>query len=128
MTGRGSSPNSVKPATRASRGRSEPEAAAGNGLLSRRALLGSGIVYAGAAGAGVVAGSTGAAAEALTEEPWSLEMGAVTPPLQTPSRFEKHVVRSLSNPNNELRNSHARTPHHLLNGTVTPNSLHFTIN
>jgi len=28
-------------------------------------------------------------------------------------------VRTLSNPNNELRNSHARTPHHLLNGTIT---------
>jgi sulfane dehydrogenase subunit SoxC len=34
-------------------------------------------------------------------------------------------VRTLSNPDNEFRNSHARTPHHLLNGTVTPNSLHF---
>src|SRR5262249_23005642 len=33
-----------------------------------------------------------------------------------------------TNPNNEFRNSHARTPHHLLNGTVTPNSLHFSIN
>ena len=38
------------------------------------------------------------------------------------------MVRTLSNPNNELRNSHARTPHHLLNGTVTPNGLHFSIN
>ena len=28
----------------------------------------------------------------------------------------------------EFRNSHARTPHHLLSGTVTPNSLHFSIN
>jgi sulfane dehydrogenase subunit SoxC len=38
------------------------------------------------------------------------------------------VVRTRTNPNNEFRNSHARTPHHLLNGTVTPNSLHFSIN
>ena len=38
------------------------------------------------------------------------------------------MVRTLSNPNNEFRNSHARTPHQLLNGTVTPNSLHFSIN
>ena len=52
----------------------------------------------------------------------------MTPALQTPSRFEKHVVRTLSNPQNEMRTSHARTPHHPLNGTVTPNSLHFTIN
>ncbi len=44
-----------------------------------------------------------------------------------PSRFEKDVVRTRSNPNNEFRNSHARTPHHLLQGTVTPNGLFFTI-
>ena len=48
--------------------------------------------------------------------------------LQTPSQFEKDVVRTLSNPKGEFRNSHARTPHHLLNGTITPNSLHFSIN
>jgi len=58
----------------------------------------------------------------------SLETGDAMPLLQTPSRFEKHVTRTLSNPHNEFRNSHARTPHHLLNGTVTPNSLHFAIN
>jgi sulfane dehydrogenase subunit SoxC len=98
---------------------------AGNGLLDRRALLGRGIMFAGAMTAGTSV--TGAAAEPLTNDPWSLEMGDATPPLQVPSRFEKNVVRTLSNPKNELRNSHARTPHHLLNGTVTPNSLHFTI-
>jgi sulfane dehydrogenase subunit SoxC len=37
-------------------------------------------------------------------------------------------VRTLSNPQNEMRTSHARTPHQALNGTVTPNSLHFSIN
>jgi sulfane dehydrogenase subunit SoxC len=99
---------------------------AGNGLIDRRALLGRGIVFAGAMGTGVGA-SLGAAAEPLQNDPWTLEMGEVMPPLQVPSRFEKHVVRTLSNPKNEFRNSHARTPHHLLNGTVTPNSLHFSI-
>ena len=99
---------------------------AGNGLINRRALLGQGIAIAGAMGAaGTV---TGAAAEPLKDEKWSLEFGDVTPALQTPSQFEKNVVRSLSNPNGEFRNSHARTPHHLLNGTITPNSLHFSIN
>ena len=44
-----------------------------------------------------------------------------------PSRFEKNVVRTLSNPNGEPRTQHARTPHHLLNGTITPNGLHFVI-
>jgi sulfane dehydrogenase subunit SoxC len=98
---------------------------AGNGLINRRALLGQGIAIA---GVGTVATVTGAAAEALKDSPWSLEMGGPTPPAQMASPFEKDVVRTLSNPNNEFRNSHARTPHHLLNGTVTPNSMHFSIN
>src|SRR5262252_1834162 len=101
------------------------EAVAGNGLINRRALLGQGIAVAGAMG---VAGTTGAAAEPLKDEAWSLEFGQVTPALQTPSRFEKDVTRPLSNPKGEFRNSHARTPHHLLNGTITPNALHFSIN
>jgi sulfane dehydrogenase subunit SoxC len=110
-----------------SRGRAPSlEPVAGNGLINRRALLGQGIAIAGAVGTGV--GVTGAAAEPLKDEKWTLQFGAVTPALQTPSPFEKNVTRSLSNPNGEFRNSHARTPHHLLNGTVTPNSMHFSIN
>src|ERR1700687_4092494 len=102
------------------------EPVAGNGLINRRALLGHGIVIAGAmSAAGTI---TGAAAEPLKDPQWSLEVGSITPPIQTASRFEKDVVRSLSNPNGEFRNSHARTPHQLLSGTVTPNSLHFSIN
>ena len=99
---------------------------AGNGLINRRALLGGSIAIAGAAG--TVGTVTGAAAEPLSDAPWSLAFGETTPPLQTPSPFEKDVVRSLSNPKGEFRNSHARTPHQLINGTVTPNSLHFSIN
>src|SRR5205814_2228634 len=102
------------------------EFVAGNGLLDRRALLGRGIAFAGAVTTG--AALTSASAEPLKDEKWSLEFGGITPPLQTPSPYEKDVVRSLSNPNGEFRNSHARTPHHLLNGTITPNSMHFSIN
>src|SRR5262249_5859090 len=104
----------------------EPVVVAGNGLLDRRTFLRGGAAFAAA-----ITGYTltrPAAADPLKDDPWSLEMGAVTPSLQTPSRFEQHVVRTLSNPKNELRNSHARTPHQLLNGTITPNSLHFSIN
>ena len=36
-------------------------------------------------------------------------------------------MRTLSNPKLEPRGSAARTPHHLLNGTITPNGLHFVI-
>src|SRR5262249_39315566 len=104
-----------------------PESVAGNGLLDRRALLGRGLVLAGAMGTGVGTSVTGAAAEPLKHDPWSVEMGSPVPAYQVPSRFEKNVVRTLSNPEHEFRNSHARTPHHLLQGTVTPNGLFFTI-
>jgi sulfane dehydrogenase subunit SoxC len=104
------------------------EPAAGNGLINRRALLGRGMLIAGAMGTGLSGSSAAAGAEPLAEEPWSLEFGDRTPPYQVPSKFEAKVVRTLSNPKHELRNSHSRTPHHLLEGTTTPNGLHFTIN
>jgi sulfane dehydrogenase subunit SoxC len=77
---------------------------------------------------GTGAALNGAAAEPLKDEKWSLEFGQVTPAVQTASPYEKDVTRSLSNPNGEFRNSHARTPHQLLGGTVTPSGLHFSIN
>ena len=97
---------------------------AGNGLLDRRALLGRGIMVAGAMGVGTL---NAAAAEPLAEAPWSLTPGEVTPAYGHPSRFEKSVVRTVDNPKNEPSGSRARTPHHRLRGTITPNGLHFTI-
>src|SRR6266852_1995345 len=101
------------------------EAVAGNGLLDRRAFL-----SGGAAVAGPVKGYTfvrSAAAAPLADESWSLGPGGLSRPYQQRSRFEEKIVRTLSNPNGEPRTSHARTPHHLINGTITPNGLHFTI-
>ena len=83
------------------------EAVAGNGLIDRRALLGRGMVFAGAMGAGIGPSSAAAGAEPLADDPWSLEIGDPTPPYQMPSKFEAKVVRTLSNPNHEPRNSHA---------------------
>ena len=100
---------------------------AGNGLLDRRALLGQGIALAGAVTAGVGSSLTSAAAEPLTNGPWSLAPGVPVPPYGQPSKYEANVVRTISNPRLEPRGSAARTPHHLLNGTITPNGLHFVI-
>jgi sulfane dehydrogenase subunit SoxC len=111
---------------RKSRADSSIEQVASNGLLHRRALLGRGLAFAGVAG--VASGlPTGAAAEPLTESPWSLEPGDPVPPYQQPSKFAKNVVRSLANPNFEPRTSQSRTPHHLLDGMITPNGVFFTI-
>jgi sulfane dehydrogenase subunit SoxC len=100
------------------------EPAAGNGLLDRRAFLRGG----GAAMAAAMSGyALTAKSEPLKHDPWSLQAGSAVPAYEKRSRFEDKVARTLSNPNNEPRNSHARTPHQQLNGTVTPNGLHFVI-
>lgn len=111
------------------RGRTAPsvEPVAGNGLLNRRALLGKGAALAGAGLGAASGGISGAAAEPLKDEKWSLEFGSTVPAVQERSPFEKNVVRTLSNPNGENRNSHARTQHQMLGGTLTPNSQFFTI-
>src|SRR5215510_9181322 len=101
------------------------EVAAGNGLLHRRAFLTSGAALA-AAMTGYTL-SEDAAAQQLTDAPWSTKAGIPIPAYATPSSFEKHVVRTLTNPRGEPRTQHARTPHHLVNGTFTPNGLHFVI-
>src|SRR5262249_18515595 len=103
------------------------EPVAGNGLLDRRALLGRGIALAGAVGTGVGSSLTGAAGEPLTNGPGGLAPGASVPPYGKPTKYEQKGVRPLSNPKLEPRGSAARTPHHLLNGTITPNGLHFVI-
>jgi sulfane dehydrogenase subunit SoxC len=113
--------------TMAIKQRSPDEIVAGNGLIDRRALLGRGIVYAGAAGAAVGAGLTGAAAEPLAVDPWSKQPGEPIPAYGVPAKYENRVVRTLTNPKFEPRTSQARTPHHLLNGTITPNGLHFVV-
>jgi sulfane dehydrogenase subunit SoxC len=99
------------------------EPVAGNGLLHRRAFI--------RGGAALAAAMTGyiqsASAQQLTEDPWSLKAGVTVPDYGVRSPFEKKVVRTLSNPRGEARTQHARTPHHLLNGTFTPNALHFVI-
>ena len=86
------------------------DAVAGNGLINRRALLGQGVALAGAAG---ISGTTGAAAEPLKDEAWSLAFGEVTPALQTPSRFEKEVTRALEQSEGrvpQLACAHAASP------------------
>src|SRR5205807_8028063 len=108
----------MTPSDRAERELKNLEAVAGNGLLHRRAFL-----RGGAALAGAMTGYTlvpSASAQQLTDDPWSLAPGVTVPDYGTRSRFEKNVVRTLSNPTGEPRNQHARTPHHLINGTFTP--------
>jgi sulfane dehydrogenase subunit SoxC len=111
--------------TRKKQGSDALDHVAGNGLMSRRLLLGRGAALAGAAGAMTIANSAGA--EPLKDDEWSRSQGTTTKDVDPRSRFEDKVKRTLSNPDGQPRTQHARTPHHMLNGTVTPNHLHFTI-
>ena len=115
----------MTPSDRVTRELNDLQAVAGNGLLHRRAFMRGGSALAGAMlGYTLVPAASG---QQLTDDAWSLGPGAVVPDVGVRSRFEKNVVRTLSNPKAEPRTQHARTPHHLLNGTFTPNSMHFVI-
>ena len=103
----------------------KPLHAAANGLLDRRAFLRGGAAFAAALTSYDVAKP--AAAEALVDDAWSKAPGETVTSYGLPSRFERGVARTLTNPKGEPRTQHARTPHHLLNGTFTPNGLHFVI-
>lgn len=101
------------------------ERAAGNGMLNRRVFLEGAFVAAatGAAGGSV----TPARAEPLAVRRWMKEPGAALSAYGQPSRFEGKVVRSLPPPPNPATQGIgvARTPLQLLDGTITPNGLHF---
>ena len=101
------------------------EVVAGNGLLHRRAFLRGGATFAAAMTGYVLSDSV--TAQQLADDPWSTKPGTPIPEYGVPSSFEKGVSRTLTNPKGEPRTQHARTPHHLLNGTFTPNGLHFVI-
>ena len=98
---------------------------AGNGLLDRRTFLRGGAAVAATLGGYGAAGN--AAAEVFANDAWSLMPGAITRPYEQPSRFEEKVVRTLTNPKGETRVQNARTPLHLLNGTITPAGQHFVV-
>src|SRR2546426_6082221 len=70
---------------------------AGNGLLDRRAFLRGGAALAAAMTGYTLARSASAAP--LADDPWSRAPGTNVPAYGIPSRFEKNVVRTLSNPN-----------------------------
>ena len=96
-----------------------------NGLFDRRAFF-----KGGAAFAATMTGYTlseSSRAQALVDDPWSATVGTPTGPYETRSRFESSVVRTLTNPTGAPRSQQSRTPHHLIDGTFTPNGLHFAI-
>ena len=103
----------------------EQEFVAGNGLLHRRVFLAGG---ASLALSGYALSDRADAAAGLPVEPW---MQYPTTDgfagYGSPSRFEKHVVRTgvQQQANAPPGLGSIRTPLHRLDGTITPNGLHF---
>ncbi|MGA2127407.1 MAG: sulfite dehydrogenase [Xanthobacteraceae bacterium] len=94
----------------------QPDAAAANGLLDRRVLLGAAI---GAALPGV------ARADGLSVEPWMKTPGSPLSGYGQPSPHEGKVARIVASLPGAPGTGASRTPHHLLAGMITPNGLHF---
>jgi sulfane dehydrogenase subunit SoxC len=98
---------------------------AGNGILSRRIFLERALV-AGAAGAAATgAGISAAGAEPLAVPAWSKQPGTPFNAYGMPSKFESKVVRTFASPANAPGTGSSRTPHHMLDGMMTPSGLHF---
>src|SRR3954471_23074962 len=100
---------------------SEPEQAAGNGLLDRRLLL----TATAAAIGGAAMADHARAAEALPVEPWMKTPGSPFVPYGQPSNYTSKVARVFAAAPGTTGTGTSRTPHHLLNGMITPNGLHF---
>jgi sulfane dehydrogenase subunit SoxC len=100
----------------------DQDLAAGNGILSRRMFLEAALAV-GAAGTGLQSAN----AEPLAIAPWMKTPGAGFTGYGQPSRFESKVVRVFPPQANPATQGvgPARTPLHLLDGTITPSGLHF---
>src|SRR4249919_1362021 len=100
---------------------SEPEQAAGNGLLDRRLFL---TATAAAIGSAAMADQA-RAAEALPVESWMQTPGSPFVPYGQPSKYTSKVARVSASAPGTTGTGASRTPHHLLDGMITPNGLHF---
>ncbi len=109
---------------RSKRGLNKPEVVSGNGLLDRRVFLQSGGAVAAALGGFAIPES--ATAAGLPIEPWMTSIGSEFLPYDRPSRYESKVVRGgFASRTGYPGIGSLRTPHHLLQGTITPNGLFF---
>ena len=96
---------------------------AGNGLAHRRMFLMAGT--AAAASIPSAALPNPAAADALQVEPWMKLPGSGFVGYGQPSKYEDKVVRTWNTAPGTTGTGTSRTPHHLLDGMITPNGLHF---
>src|SRR5882672_1677242 len=96
----------------------------GNGLLNRRALLRGALLSAGAAAASVGIAQADDSVGANAPE-WMKTPGRPFSAYGTPSKSQEKVQRIFTLTPGRAGTGVSRTPLHLLEGTITPNGLHF---
>ena len=108
----------------------EEHQVAGNGLLDRRLFLKRSIQFSAistlASASNLVAAATNQQTEFdSAKPPWMTQMGAPFSPYGKPSSFEDDVLRFPTQNENVPGNGVSWTPLHLMEGTITPNGLHY---
>src|SRR5260221_13958814 len=98
---------------------SERYAVAGNALLDRRLFPSAG------AAAAAIGGALPSKAGKLPIEPWMKLPGSPFVGYGQPSKFESKVARTFASLPGTTGTGASRTPHHLLDGMITPNGVHF---
>jgi sulfane dehydrogenase subunit SoxC len=111
------------PADRSTVHGSDLDTVAGNGLLHRRMFLTAGTAAAAAVAGGALPNPV--AADALPVEPWMKVPGSGFVGYGQPSKYEEKVARTWNTALGTTGTGAARTPHHLLDGMITPNGVHF---
>ena len=98
---------------------------AGNGLLDRRLFVRT-LAFGAASTA---SGITLADPVSKGQPEWMKVPGSTAVEYGEPSRFELERTRRTTSPINPARgiSGGARTPHHLMHGTITPGGLHFVV-
>jgi sulfane dehydrogenase subunit SoxC len=102
-----------------------PEQAAGNGLLHRRLFLSGGAAVVGAGSLGLLTARSARAATPPDLPEWMQAPGAGMSGYGSRSRFEQQVQRYVGSAPGTTGSGSSRTPLQSLNGTITPNALHF---
>jgi sulfane dehydrogenase subunit SoxC len=98
------------------------EKAAGNGLLNRRTMLRGGLFSAGIAATGIARADDSIGS---TAPEWMKAPGRPFSAYGMPSRWQEKVQRTFTAAPGRAGTGVSRTPLHLLEGTITPNGLHF---
>ena len=105
-------------------GKMSEEIVAGNGLINRRTLLRGALLSAGVAAAS--AGTANAQDSIGVNAPeWMKVPGRAFSGYGTPSKWQEKVQRIYTIAPGRAGTGVSRTPLHLLEGTMTPNGLHF---